>query len=41
MQGKWKVSQNQPEINRASVASELTQLGSETGTATARLVHLP
>lgn len=39
MQGKWKVSQNQPELNRASVASGLTELGSETAATMAEMVQ--
>ncbi len=39
MQGKWKVSQNQPEMNRASVASGLTALGSETAATMAEMVQ--
>lgn len=38
MQGKWKVSQNQPEVNRASVVSMLTGLGSETAATMAEMV---
>lgn len=39
MQGKWKVSQNQPEVNRASVVSGLTAQGSDAAAAMARLVR--
>ena len=38
MQGKWKVSQNQPAINRATVASALTALAGDNAAAMARLV---
>lgn len=39
MQGKWKVSQNQPEVNRASIVSGLTGQGSDATAAMARLVR--
>ena len=39
MQGKWKVSQNQPEANRASVVSGLIGQGSEAAEAMAKLVR--
>lgn len=39
MQGKWKVSQNQPAANRASVVSGLIEQGGETAEAMAELVR--
>jgi len=39
MQGKWKVSQNQPEVNRASVASGLIEQGSDAAGAMAEWVR--
>ena len=38
MQGKWKVSQNQPGANRSSVASALMALEQDNATAMAQLV---
>jgi len=39
MQGKWKVSQNQPEANRSSVVAELLQHGGGANVAMAELVR--
>lgn len=39
IQGKWKVSQNQPEANRASVVSGLIGQGGDTSAAMAGLVQ--
>ncbi len=39
MQGKWKVSQNQPEVNRASVISGLIEQGGDAAGAMAELVR--
>lgn len=39
MQGKWKVSQNQPETNRASVVSGLIGQGGNTAVAMAEMVQ--
>lgn len=38
MRGKWKVSQNQPECNRASVASALSEPGPSTNPTMAALI---
>lgn len=39
MQGKWKVSQNQPAVNRASVAAGLLTQGESTATSMATWVN--
>lgn len=39
IEGKWKTSQNQPEVNRASVAAGLSEIGSDEALAMARLVQ--
>lgn len=41
MQGKWKVSQNQPEINRPSVVAGLLDQGDDNTLAMAQLVRRP
>lgn len=41
MQGKWKVSQNQPSVNRASAISALKDLGSPGAVAMSALIPRP
>lgn len=39
MEGKWKVSQNQPEVNRKGAADGLSALGDDAGEQMARLIR--